>query len=302
MKRSVLAPWIVSVALTASARGASGAEEPYEDGSPADPPPAVDVDASDAASSDSEPGARDAPHDETAEPAAPDSEPPPDTPPVPQPAPPSRAGASPPDAESAAAPAAGKAAQQGTDESEPEEVEAERRSGFMVGISLAGALGGASGYPNDANKIDRDEYYTNTGVSLGAGGTVWLGGALTDWISVGLGFSYAALFPSEQRLTGGAIELHVETFPGWSLGGVWRELGVYLLTGAGLATVELAEGSDPLVDTGGASKIGFGLFYEGIRAWQISMGPFVGGDFLWSPTALRPAALLGWRTALYTGP
>jgi hypothetical protein len=57
-----------------------------------------------------------------------------------------------------------------------------------------------------------------------------------------------------------------------------------------------------LVDTGGASRVGFGLFYEGIRAWQISMGPFAGGDILWSPTALRPVALFGWRTVLYTGP
>ncbi|MBW2524102.1 MAG: hypothetical protein JRI23_08000 [Deltaproteobacteria bacterium] len=81
---------------------------------------------------------------------------------------------------------------------EPEEPVAERRSGFLVGISLAGALGGASGYPNDANKVDREEFYTNTGVSLGSGGMVWIGGALTDWISVGLGVTYAALFPSEQ--------------------------------------------------------------------------------------------------------
>jgi hypothetical protein len=190
----------------------------------------------------------------------------------------------------------------GGDQDELEETAAERRSGFMVGISLAGALGGASGYPNDANKIDRDEYYTNTGVAFGGGGMVWIGGALTDWISVGLGVTYAALFPTDQLLTGGSVELHVEAFPAWALGGVWRELGVYVLTGAGLATLELAEGSDPLVDTGAASRIGAGVFYEGIRAWQISMGPFVGGDLLWSPSALRPVALLGWRTVLYTGP
>lgn len=185
---------------------------------------------------------------------------------------------------------------------EPELLAAERRSGFMVGTALAGALGGASGYPNDANKVDREEFYTNTGISPGAAGMVWIGGAITDWISIGLGVTYGALFPSDQRVAGGSIELHVEAFPAWSLGGPWRELGAYVLTGAGLATVELAEGSDPLVDTGGASRIGFGVFYEGIRVWQISMGPLAGGDVLWSPTGLRPMALLGWRTVLYAGP
>ena len=65
--------------------------------------------------------------------------------------------------------------------------------------------------------------------------------------------------------------------------------------------------SEPLtdqtvIDGGTSSRVALGVFYEGIRAWQLSMGPYVGFDTTFSQSAVVPVAAIGWRTALYAGP
>src|SRR5262245_11668472 len=65
----------------------------------------------------------------------------------------------------------------------------ERRSGFTTGLSFGGGLAQAAGYPNDAKKIGRERYYTQTSVGPAAAGTLWIGGALADWLTFGLGFA-----------------------------------------------------------------------------------------------------------------
>lgn len=182
-------------------------------------------------------------------------------------------------------------------------VPAERRDGFMVGTHIAALIGGASGYPNDATKIDREAYYTNTGIGGGVMGGLWIGGALADWFTVGASLAGGGAWTADYQNRYFGLGLHIDLFPAWALGGAWQDVGLYLEPGVGFTWVHPVDADvDALIDSGGASRLGFGLFYEGVRLWQISLGPFIGGDFLWSGSAFRPAGLVGLRTVVYAGP
>jgi hypothetical protein len=180
---------------------------------------------------------------------------------------------------------------------------AERRCGVAAGIAIAGALGGASGFPNDAAKIGRPEHESDIGTAAGAAASAWVGVALADWLVFGIGPSAGTIVGAEASARFGALGFHVDLFPAYALGDAWRELGVVLETGIGLLTVPSPKDEDDdVVDSGAASRLGLGVFYEGLRVWQLSMGPFVSADLMWSPSATRPLALAGFRTVVYGGP
>lgn len=181
---------------------------------------------------------------------------------------------------------------------------AERRSGFTVGTSLGVGLASIVGFPNDAKKINRARYYTVTGVSPGDLGSLWIGGALADWFTFGLGFTGGSLWAiGDNEANAGGFLFHLEGFPVFPLGGHLRDLGVMLDTGIGVATVRKQSApDDKLVDGTGCSLVGGGVFYEAVRLWKVNLGPFLAGNYLWSATVRRPGIFLGLRTSLYTGP
>jgi hypothetical protein len=187
--------------------------------------------------------------------------------------------------------------------SAPVEQPAERRAGLMLGLGVAAVVGGATGYPNDVAKIDHAEFYTNTGVGLGGHGGLWVGWAMADWVTLELTVSAGALGAGGDvvRFAGGG--LRVDLFPAWLLGGAWQDVGVLVDAGIGFGVADQAGTSgSPLIESGGASHFAAGLFYEGIRAWQFSMGPFVAFEHVWSPSMSRPLGCLGWRAVYYSGP
>jgi hypothetical protein len=179
---------------------------------------------------------------------------------------------------------------------------ATRRSGFVVGLAFGFGAASVVGYPNDVRKIGFAGSYTATGARPGALGQLWIGGALTDWFTFGLGFTGGSLFATGDNKvrTGGGL-FHIEAFPLFSLGARLRDLGVMIDAGLGTATVTDAM-STKIVDSSSASLIGGGVFYEGIRLWKVAQGPFLMGNYMWSDTARRPAIFAGWRASLYTGP
>jgi hypothetical protein len=179
----------------------------------------------------------------------------------------------------------------------------ERRCGFSVGVLVGPAVGAVSGYPNDALKIDRDEFFTDTGVAGGGAAGLWLGVAITDWLALGLTGNTGKIVAAdhESDYFGGAF--HLDIFPAYPLGGQWREVGVMFEAGVALSNTYPSDEPDlSVIESGVASHLDLGFFYEGIRAWKFSMGPFASVDLQWSPSAFRPTGWLGWRTALYAGP
>lgn len=183
-----------------------------------------------------------------------------------------------------------------------EKAPALRRSGFMVGLMPVFSLGQASGYPLDLKKIGRERFYTESNIAVGGVGLFWLGGALSDWLTFGLGTQGAALAPSD--LSGGAygVIFRTELFPLFGLGGRLRELGVGFDVGASVAGFSPSvEPERAVIDGGAASHLGVSIFYEGLRVWHLSAGPGLYADYTWSDTIRYGNVGLGFRTVLYTG-
>jgi hypothetical protein len=179
---------------------------------------------------------------------------------------------------------------------------ATRRSGFTAGIALGFGLSSIVGYPNDAKKIGLQRYYTATGARPTPIGQTWIGGALTDWFTFGIGVIGSKLLTGDKANTNG-FSFHVEAFPLFWMGGRLRDLGVTLDAGSGTSNVTSGPSDEnKLVQSSAASLIGGGVFYEGFRFWRVATGPFLVGNYMWSDTVRRPGIFLGWRAALYTGP
>jgi hypothetical protein len=179
----------------------------------------------------------------------------------------------------------------------------ERRCGFSMGIVAGGMVGAVEGFPNDAEKIDRDLFFTETGFAGGGQVSSWLGIAITDYFVFGLGGHLGGLKSSDHDTSFWGGNFHIDAFPLYGLGGEWRELGLNLDVGVSIGTTSHVD--DPevgLIESGGSSRVAVGLFYEGFRWWKLSMGPFATYDQLWSTSAFRPTAWVGWRTAFYVGP
>lgn len=183
-----------------------------------------------------------------------------------------------------------------------EKAPALRRSGFMVGFMPAFVLGRASGYPLDLKKIGRVSAYTESNIAVGGAGLLWLGGALSDWLTFGIGANGALLAPS--GLYGGAygVIFRTELFPLFPLGGMFRELGVGFDVGASVAAFSPSDQPEKAVIDGGlVSHIGASFFYEGLRVWHLSAGPALYMDYTWGDTIRYGNVGLGFRTVLYTG-
>jgi hypothetical protein len=186
--------------------------------------------------------------------------------------------------------------------SAPGPAKATRRSGFTASVNLGPSLGGLAGFQNDSRKIGRARYYTET-VGAGGLGTGWIGAALSDWLNFGVGGAYGWTFAPGVHTEIGGILFRVEAFPLWSLGGAFRDVGMNLNGGVGLISATAADDIDKTLVNGGlASWIGVGAFYEGIRLWRLSMGPFAVYDYVWSSSVRLPVGTIGWRTTLYVGP
>lgn len=177
---------------------------------------------------------------------------------------------------------------------------ATRRGGFTTGLLASAGLGMASGYPLDLKKIGRERYYTQSDVAIAGTGAFWIGFSLIDWLSVGLGINGDILGAPGLSGGGGAVFFRAEAFPMWSFGGIFREIGASIDAGASTALFTSAEDESDRINSGVASYLGGGVFYEGIRVWHLSMGPSVSANYMWSDTVRYGNIGLGWRVAVYS--
>ena len=178
-----------------------------------------------------------------------------------------------------------------------------RRSGFTFGILVGALMGNVEGYPNDALKIDRDAFRTNTGFSGGGFGHAFIGVTFTDWIGFGIGGGYGAMLSDDHDTRAFAIDFRVDAWPLYGLGGVGEDLGINFTAGLGASNTTLIEGDDTQVVEGGlTSHVATGFFWEGFQLWRINMGPFASFDAQFSLSVLQASAWIGWRTVLYSGP
>jgi len=175
-----------------------------------------------------------------------------------------------------------------------------RRSGFSIGLAGGLLTSSARGYPNDVAKIDVPEFEAHTGLGVATGGALWLGGALADWLNVGIGLIGGGIERNGVRGSGGAFNVRIEAFPLFYRGGPFQDLGVLFTAGLGGYTIE--RGKEKLAEGGGTSAVGLGAFYEPWRLWQFSFGPQLEYSHQFSDTMSAHTLVVGMRTVFYGGP
>lgn len=177
-----------------------------------------------------------------------------------------------------------------------------RRSGLIIGLETNIGLGLVAGYPLDLKKLGRAAYYTETGIGPRGTGFFWVGAALKDWLSFGLGGTLDGLVIGDVRGWGYGGVFRLEAFPLWPLGGVGKEIGATF--DAGTTAIMINHKDDPdrlIIDGGAASYVGGGVFYEGLRTWHLSAGPGIYAGYMWSDTVRYGSVSLALRLTFYSG-
>jgi hypothetical protein len=182
----------------------------------------------------------------------------------------------------------------------------ERRGDFVLAFSPGLVLTSASGYPNEIDKLNRPEYQADSGLAVGPGFEAWLGGAITDWFTFGLGMGYFKGSGSKSKTSGGAFLVRIETFPLYGLGGGLRDLGVFANFGAGGLTITResdVEGEPGKRASAGLASIGgIGVTYELWRAWHFAFAPTAEYQLISSQSLTAHQTLIGARVVFYGGP
>lgn len=177
-----------------------------------------------------------------------------------------------------------------------------RRDGFAMAMSSSFGLSHATGFENSVASISDPDNRQSTGFELGNNFTLWLGGALRDWLSVGLGFSSTATLTGNPVAANPSFILHVEGFPLFYRGGTWQDLGIAIEGGLGVGyLLDPDRGNDqkPLADGGSMSSLGVSVFYEPLRFWNFSAGPSLSYLHSFSQSMTTDHVLLGFRLSLY---
>lgn len=178
----------------------------------------------------------------------------------------------------------------------------ERRGGFTAGFQTGVSLLGISGYPNRVAQIGQAEFETSTGTTLGSSFQFWLGGALRDWITVGLGAAAHSAHLTDYQASTIALSLHVEGFPFYAQGGPWRDWGWSVDAGLGTGAIYAqndSERKNPLADGASMSLLSLGTFYEPWQWKNLSFGPSLTWSSSWSQTLTAHQLLLGFRVVFY---
>ncbi|MFO0552617.1 MAG: hypothetical protein U0271_29775 [Polyangiaceae bacterium] len=177
----------------------------------------------------------------------------------------------------------------------------DRRGGFAVGINLGIGVGASNGFPADSKKIGLERYYTESGLGFATSSTLWIGGGF-DWLTFGIGGSYSIIVNGETTSPAPILLFHLDIYPLYPFGGMLADLGLMADFGLGFPTTTDNETDETLIDGTSGSHLSVGVFWDGIKAWKIHMGPYVAGHYMWSDSIRRPAAIAGFRMALFALP
>jgi hypothetical protein len=191
----------------------------------------------------------------------------------------------------------------GPPEGPPIDRPAERRSGVALGLTYGVGLGSSSGYPNDSSLIGDPAHYSASGLMAGTGGSLFVMGALSDYLNFGFWFGATTLSNAKWHSTGDGGGFRVEAFPLFALGHGFRDLGVFGEFGIG--ETDLEQKSTGVTSKGLESFLGAGAFYEfwlfrGLGG-HFTLGPSLEYDAIVSESMERHGALLGARFLWYGG-
>jgi hypothetical protein len=180
-------------------------------------------------------------------------------------------------------------------------VSATRRRGFLVGFVGALSVGSAEGTPPAFDKRN-DTYHVNTSTTAGSNGTLFLGGAITDWFSFSVGLGQTKFSKRSLTFSSTSLLFRAEAYPLFGLGGHFRDLGVGVDLGTGSSRIDRGDEAQAAAGGGSTSVFGGGLFYELLRGHGFALSPYVGVQHLVSETLTTNTGLFGLRASFTTGP
>jgi hypothetical protein len=180
------------------------------------------------------------------------------------------------------------------------------RSGLVVGLSEGLALGSASGYPNNSQDIGDSAYYSAGGWMAGTATSLFVMGALSDYLNFGFWFGSMQLKNSDWNAKGAGVGFRIEAFPlvDW----VPSLHGLGVLANLGLGTGTLTSTTPNLPQAGGTQSFGgIGLFHEWAFGKLFGLGHFAAGpalefDAIWTQPYEQHAVVASGRLVFYGGP
>jgi hypothetical protein len=182
---------------------------------------------------------------------------------------------------------------------------AERRSGVVIGTAVGYGLAGASGYPNNASVIGSPEFYSASNLMSGANTTIFVMGALADWVNFGFWLGGGTVQSPRWRSGSFGAGFRAEFFPLYRVRPWLRDLGVSAQVGLGTATLATKVAGIYPTATGSQSFVGAGVFYE---FWLVKLlgghlggGPTLDYDSITAASIERHGAIFGGRFAFYGG-
>lgn len=171
-----------------------------------------------------------------------------------------------------------------------------------MGMTMGFGPSQASGFENSVASISDPSNRVDTGLELGSSFSIWLGGAIRDWLSVGVGIASTTTLTGNPMGFNPALILHVEGFPLFMRGGTWQDLGIAIDGGLGTGTIvdrNQSGGQKPLAEGGSMSTVGATIFYEPLRFWHFSAGPSLSYTHAFSQSMNADRVILGFRLSLY---
>jgi hypothetical protein len=179
------------------------------------------------------------------------------------------------------------------------------RSGVVIGLSLGAGVAGANGYPNASSDIGDPAFYSSSGFMAGTNGSIFVMGALTDYLSFGVWFGSGSFRNGDWRSSGGGGGLRVEAFPLVTLYPRLAGLGLLGQFGIGGANLTSSNPAHPEA-SGVQSYLGTGAFYEwafgSLFGGHFGIGPSVEYDAIWSRPFERHGFVASARIVFYGGP
>jgi hypothetical protein len=184
------------------------------------------------------------------------------------------------------------------------------RGGVVIGLTLGGGVVGASGYPNDVNRIGDRNYYSASGLMTGTAESLFVMGALTDYLSFGFWYAHAAASNGDFRSNGDGGGLRVEVFPFAALTGIalapWLSgVGAVGQFGIGSGSLAVKRPGFPTAE-GTQAFVGAGVFYEWsfahVLGGHFGAGPNLEYDAIFSLPFERHGLIASARLVFYGGP
>jgi hypothetical protein len=183
------------------------------------------------------------------------------------------------------------------------DVKARYRDGFVPSVTFHSGVGHASGYPNDAREIGNPDFFSSSDLLYGTTISFHIGYALTDYLSFGFLVNLDHYESAHWREHGDGFGMRLDAFPLLTLYPKLHDLGLFLETGIGTASLNPKVGNYPTSD-GTQTYLATGVFYElTVAKWRsshLAFAPEVKYAHIDSTSLLTDSASVGLRLAFYT--